>query len=329
MRLTFTVATKNNMYGTVQTLVALVCAVLLAGCTHLLYPADRRPFVIQEKIRPIPKDIRIPMGNENSFLHAWHFSAQTKSKGLVIHFHGNGQNLTTHFLFFKWLADHGYDYLIFDYRGYGESSDKEATQAKTVEDGQAVFKYAYDNFPGLKVIAIGQSLGSNVLVRTLQELNEKELSMYLPKLVVLDSSFLSYQQAARSVLSQRWFLYLLKPFTYFAISDQWSAKNKRAQTPNIPALFFHGTDDPLVSYELGKKNFDLWPGPKVFLTQPGGSHTSAFGNPRFQQSRLVMLKCMDHALNGILPFEACEKMEISRVRGKPKGNLGFSKKGCN
>ncbi len=307
MRLISTVATKNRMRRTVRRLIALACAVLLSGCTHLLYPADRSPFVIQEKIRPIPNDVYVPVGTENSFLHAWHFPAQTKSKGLVIHFHGNGQNLTTHFLFFKWLADHGYDYLIFDYRGYGASSDKEASQAKTVEDGQAIFKYANDNFPNLKVIAIGQSLGSNVLVRTLQELNEKKLFKYLPKLVVLDSSFLSYQQAARSVLSQRWFLYLLKPFTYLAISDQWSAKNKLALTPNIPALFFHGTDDPLVNYELGKKNFDLWPGPKVFLTQPGGSHTSAFGNPRFQQSRLILLKCMDQALSGVLPFEACEK----------------------
>ncbi len=295
------------MHQTVRMLVTLTAAILLVSCTHLLYPADRRPFVVQEKIRPVPKDIRIPVGSENSYLHAWHFSAQTKSKGLVIHFHGNGQNLTTHFLFFKWLTDHGYDYLIFDYRGYGASSDAEATQAKTVEDGQAVLKFAHQYFSGLKVIAIGQSLGSNVLIRTLQELNEKNLSTYLPKLVVLDSSFLSYQQAARSILSQRWFLYALMPFTYFVISDQWAAKKKIKQTPSLPAVFFHGTDDPIINFKLGQENFELWPGAKVFLSQPSGGHTSAFGHPRYQESRLALLKCMDNALNGSHPFEACAK----------------------
>lgn len=305
----FTAVIKSKMRLSFRCLASVVFLAMNASCTHLLYPASRSPFVAQEKIRPIPIDINIPVGSENSYLHAWHFPAQTKSKGLVIHFHGNGENLTTHFLFFKWLSDSGYDYLIFDYRGYGASSDKEATQLKTVEDGQAVFKFAYDNFPELKVIAIGQSLGSNVLVRALQELNEKKLFSYLPKLVVLDSSFVSYQKAARSILSQRWFLYLLKPFTYFAISDQWSAEKKLQLTPHIPALFFHGTSDPVVNYDLGKINFNLWPGPKIFITQEGGGHTSAFGNPSFQESRLILLNCMDNALNGTQPFAGCEKIQ--------------------
>lgn len=307
MRPISTAATKSKMLTIFRTLVPAAVIILFAGCTHLLYPADRDAFVDQEKIRPIPKDIYIPVGGENSLLHAWHFPAQTKSKGLVIHFHGNGQNLTTHFLFFKWLTDHGYDYLIFDYRGYGASSDKEATPIKTVEDGQAVFKYAFDHFPNLAVVAIGQSLGSNVLVRTLQELNEKKRLSYLPKLVVLDSSFLSYQKAARSILSQRWFLYPLKPLTYFAISDDWSAENNLQFTPSIPALFFHGTNDQLVNFELGKSNFESWPGPKVFSVQAGGGHTSAFGNQRFQQNRMLLLKCMDQALSETQPFTNCEK----------------------
>ncbi len=300
-----TAAIKNKMQVHRKIIFVVLSLLFFGGCTHLLYPADRHAFSDPAKMRPVPNEIYIPLEDKSSFLHAWHFPALVKSKGLVIHFHGNGQNLTTHFLFFNWLADHGYDYLIFDYRGYGASSDQAATPEKTVEDGEAIFKYAAVNFPNLKVIAIGQSLGSNVLVRTLQELNEKKLNHYLPKLVVLDSSFLSYQQVARSVLSQRWFLYPLKPFTYLTINDTWSAKKKPEQTPALPALFFHGTADPIVNYDLGKKNFNLWPGPKLFSEQVNGGHTSAFGEVRFIDSRKLLLRCMENALSATVPFESC------------------------
>lgn len=266
---------------------------------------------MQKSIRPIPQDIYIPVYQDTKApsLHSWYFPAQSKiKKGLVVHFHGNGQNLTTHFLFMNWITDYGYDYLIFDYRGYGASSDESATQKKTVEDGLAVFKYLKNNFQGLPVIAFGQSLGSNVLMRTLQELNQKEeLKDQLPALVVLDSSFLSYQQAASSVFGQRWFLYPLKPFVYILLSDEWSAHNLIRHTPPIPALFFHGTNDVTINYELGKKSFDHWPGPKTFISQQGGNHTSAFADARFINSRLIFLKCADFALNKKNPFADCAK----------------------
>lgn len=196
----------------------------------------------------------------------------------------------------SWITDFGYDYLIFDYRGYGASSGESATQQKTVEDGLAVFRYVAENFKGIPVIAFGQSLGSNVLVRTLQELNIKNLQTHLPALVVLDSSFLSYQGAASSILGQKWFLYPLKPFAFLLLSDEWSAAKEIDQTPALPALFFHGTADITINYELGKKNFEQWPGPKVFSTQNGGGHTSAFSENRFIDSRTIFLKCAESAL---------------------------------
>lgn len=274
------------------------CSAFL-GCNHLLYPADRHPYVLQKSLRPVPRDLSIPVYNQASdpFLHAWYFPTQTKiKKGLVVHFHGNGQNLTTHFLFMSWITEYGYDYLIFDYRGYGASSDESATQQKTVEDGLAVFRYVAENFKGTPVIAFGQSLGSNVLVRTLQELHKKNLKTQMPAFVVLDSSFLSYQKAASSVLGQKWFLYPLKPLAYLLLSDEWSAAHESEKTPALPALFFHGTADSTISYELGKKNFEQWPGPKVFSTQEDGGHTSAFSEKRFIESRVIFLHCAELAL---------------------------------
>ena len=282
----------------------------LTSCNHLLYPAERQAFVEQKSIRPIPQDIYIPVlkNDKNSFLHAWYFSANSKiKKGLVVHFHGNGQNLTTHFLFMNWIIEYGYDYLIFDYRGYGASSDEQATQLKTVQDGEAIFNYLHENYQGVPIIAFGQSLGSNVLVRTLQELNQKGFKELLPSVVVLESSFLSYQQAGSSVLGQKWFLYPLKPLVYLALSDEWSAANLIKFTPEIPALFFHGNKDSIIDYKLGKKNYELWPGEKIFITQEEGGHISAFADKRFIKSRIIFLQCMDNILSKKGLIENCAK----------------------
>jgi alpha-beta hydrolase superfamily lysophospholipase len=285
---------------------AILSILVFTGCNHLLYPAERQPFIDKKLLKPSPKDISIPVG-QSSLLHAWHFLARSEiKKGLVVHFHGNGQNLTTHFMFMHWIADFGYDYLIFDYRGYGESSDEQATTEKTVEDGVAVFKYVHENFKGAPVIAFGQSLGANVLVRTLQELEKSGRQDLLPSFVVLDSPFLSYQKAASSVLGQRWFLYPLKPLAYLVLSDEWSASRHLA-IPKLPALFFHGTEDVVISFDLGQDAFAAWPGPKVFFEQKDGGHTSAFSDVRFIDSRTTFLKCADDVIHKKLSVQDCAR----------------------
>ncbi len=287
-------------------------ALSFTSCNHLLYPASRETFVSKKFLTPPPLDLTIPVyitpnsEQQIGFLHAWHFPAQSKmTKGLVVHFHGNGENLTTHFNFFRWVTTFGFDYIIFDYRGYGKSSDQYATQEKTVKDGLAVFSYIHKSFKSQKIIAIGQSLGSNVLMRVLQDLDSK---LY-PDLVILDSSFTSYQAAARSALSQQWFLYPLMPFSYLAINDTFSAEAQYEKTPALPVIFFHGTADTLIKKENGINNFNRWPGKKVLVLNEGGRHISAFADPQFLDSnKEIFLSCFSLIEKGDLSnFENCAK----------------------
>ncbi len=261
------------------------------------------------QIKPQPADVRIPVGDpsQNESLHAWYFKqTQKERKGIVVQFHGNGQNLTTHFLFFKWMIDHGYDFLIFDYRGYGASSGEKANQKKTVEDGIAVLEFIHKNYPGVPIVAVGQSLGSAVLARTLQELNRVNQQL-LPQFVVFDSSFISYQGAARSILSQRWFLYPVKPFTYFVIDDDWSPRANLKDQPKLPALFFHNSGDSLIRLDLGQEAFDEWTGPKFFIKDDDGGHTSAFSEPRYVQNKVTLIRCLDFVLIQKQNLDACIK----------------------
>lgn len=270
------------------------------GCNHLLYPADRFQYITNDKLYPEPVDLRIPVQNSDSpdYVHAWLFRSENPvKKGVVIHFHGNGQNLTTHFMFFNWILDHGYDYLIFDYRGYGKSSGENANQKNTVEDGVAVLKYVKNKLNPNFVVTVGQSLGTNVLTRTLQQLNEPDTAVYLPDVAVFDSAFLSYQKAGSSVLSQKWFLYPLKPFAYLFLSDEWAASRNVQKNPNIPALFFHGQKDPVIQLQLGLDAYNQWIGPKHFIEEKEAGHTASFGDRRFLKNRKILINFLEKHQN--------------------------------
>ena len=286
-----------------------VSALFLTGCNHLLYPGSRHAFVDPAAIKPTPIDLTVYHDSPESgrYVHAWYFKSRTQpAKAIALHFHGNGQNLTTHFMFFKWLTDYGYDYIIFDYRGYGVSSDASADQKKTVEDGLAAIRYVKKNFSHLPLITIGQSLGSNVLMRSLQELNKLNESSSFPELVVLDSSFMSYRKAASSVLGKKWFSYPLKPLAYLAIDDDWSAYVAKEYTPQLNALFFHGTQDRIIDLSHGEEAFKNWPGKKFFIPQAEGDHTSAFGDERFKKSKEILIKCIEQSLKDKNQFELCK-----------------------
>ena len=260
-------------------------------------------FIDKKYIKPKePLDVWIAV-NSKEKLHAWYFeSSVSKKKGQIVHFHGNGQNLTTHFLYFKWAVDLGFDYYIFDYRGYGQSSGEQATQEKTVQDGEAALRYVKSKNPQLPLIAIGQSLGSNVLARTLQEIEPT----FYPQFVIFDSSFLSYQAAARSILRQQWFSYPLIPFTYLVLDDSWSAYAKKTESPVIPAVFYHGEQDFVIRSALGKEAFDNWKGPKIWISDLEGTHTAAFGDPRLaSKNKEIFLNCFEAALNNVLAFDKC------------------------
>ena len=66
-----------------------------------------------------------------------------QKKGLILQYHGNAENLTSHYLSLGWLAHEGFDVFIFDYRGYGRSSGE--IDARGISwDSQAAFDYAYN-----------------------------------------------------------------------------------------------------------------------------------------------------------------------------------------
>ena len=214
-------------------------------------------------------------------LHGWYFKStvQKEPKALLVFFHGNGENMSTHFVTLSWLLDYGYDFFIFDYRGYG-SSQGDPTPEGTVKDGIAAINYAgtralksQTKYP---LVVFAQSLGGAVALRSLIDMKKAPGNTVWPKLIVVDSSFLSYKAAARAVLAHSWITWILQPFTYLVLSDEWAPGDAVKSLAPTPLVVMHGDKDQLVDYSLGLDLFDKAGEPKEFWKIEGGKHIDSF-----------------------------------------------------
>ncbi|NUN05396.1 MAG: alpha/beta hydrolase [Bdellovibrio sp.] len=248
-----------------------VALAVLAGCQSFFY------FPLKEKLFD---PARIKMQAEEVFLktvsgntiHGWYFPATTKgpSKGTLLFFHGNAENLTSHFLMFHWLPGQGYNYFIFDYPGYGVSTGTPNPES-CVEAGIAAAEWLQLKKDTRPLIFYGHSLGGIVALRTAEEVKQT-----LPiRNIVIEGSFSSYQRIARHVLSRRWFTWPLQPLAYVVMSDEYAPKSLASLSP-IPLLFIHGDADNAVEPKNSEVMFAEAAQPKEHWVVPGGGHGNLF-----------------------------------------------------
>jgi alpha-beta hydrolase superfamily lysophospholipase len=214
---------------------------------------------------------------DNVLLSAWLLKTPTKPiKGTIIHFHGNAENMTSHFMFSGWLVEHGYQVVTFDYRGYG-SSQSEPSRAGTIEDGKAVIQgvCAHAAVQGHPVFILGQSLGGAVAIPSLVLSGTKDCI----RGIVLDSTFASYRDIAQKVLGSFWLTWPLQLPLSYLVSDELSAKDYINKL-KLPTIFIHSKTDPVIPFECGLDLYETSTDPsKKFWSLTERAHTLAFASP--------------------------------------------------
>lgn len=253
-------------------LLILLSTLLIAGCSNLLYyPNQNRLYYDPGSVGFSPTDVYFTDVAQRK-LHGWWFpSKPMPAKGTVVFFHGNAENLTSHFMHLAWISAEGYNFFIFDYPGYGLSEGKPTPQS-CVEAGHAAIDWvtSHDD-QNLPIIIYGQSMGSIIALRTVID---KRTDMNL-KLVVADSAFDSFQQIARHKLSQHWFTWPLQPLSYLLLSDHWAPTHLDTIAP-VPVLLIHGQQDKVVEPQFGEAIFSKLAEPKTIWRIPNGNHTDVF-----------------------------------------------------
>jgi uncharacterized protein len=252
----------------------ILLLLLFVSCSNLFYQPTKRHFLDPKQLNLVYDEVNFKSLNGTD-LHGWFFKAKTKKvKGTIIQFHGNAQNISTHFYSLVWLIDEGYNLFTFDYEGYGKSQG-EASQSKVNQDALAALQkgMSLSEVHGKgKVVVYGQSLGGAVLLRSLADYPEASKVDVL----VVDSTFYSYKATAFHALTSRWFLVPFSPLAYVLVSDAY-APEPILKKIHTPILVIVGQKDPVIPQKFGKKIFKKVGSSKKWLWKlPEGQHIDAF-----------------------------------------------------
>jgi fermentation-respiration switch protein FrsA (DUF1100 family) len=267
------------------------------GCSGLFYHPDRNLYYPPHRMGFSAQEY-VFSASDGTQLDGWFFTARKddpafgveypprRAQGTIIQFHGNSENMSSHYLSLVWLIDHGFNVFTFDYRGFGKSQG-EPNQKGTYEDALAALDLGWKlhQLSGAepRFIVYSQSLGGVIAMRSITDFKHRdEVS-----LLVLDSTFVSYQQIAREKMASHWFTWPLQPLTYLLVSDGYGAENSLHRN-SLPLLVIHDKKDPVVPFDLGQKNFDedgaaiSHKGPRDFWILNAGRHVGVFVEPAYR-----------------------------------------------
>lgn len=268
----------------------------LAGCSSMLfYPEPGLPFT-PDKARLEYRDVNLTAA-DGTRLHGWWLPAKAgvPVKGTVLHLHGNGGNMSWHLGGSWWLPEQGYQVLMLDYRGYGQSQGEPSLPA-IYQDIQAAFDWlkAAPEVQGKPLVVLGQSIGGALAVHYLAEHPDERSRI---KALVLDGVPASYRDVARNSLSNSWLtLPFRTPLSWF-IPDGDSAVNGLPRMAGTPMLIFHSMDDTLVPLVNGISVYKAAPPPRVLQLTRGG-HVQTFADRLWRQVMLRYLEDPQH-FNGL------------------------------
>jgi len=265
----------------------LLSVIYVAACVFLYFRQSYLIFIPTTTIEDTPisygckfEDVRI--ASENSTLTGWLLPAQDPKAGeqvnhmSLIYFHGNAASIGANAEHSCRLSKYGFNVLIVDYRGFGNSVPGPPTERKAYADNEIAYQYLLKHWaitPGQTVI-YGQSLGGAMAV---------ELASHHPDAgrLIVESSFTSVIDEAETQPQYRIFpLHLL-------VHERFDTIRK---LPNIkiPVLFIHGDEDEIIPEHMAHANFNASAQPKSLLIIHNGKHVNCASiDPERYKSSLI------------------------------------------
>ncbi|AVQ83684.1 MULTISPECIES: alpha/beta hydrolase [unclassified Variovorax] len=251
-----------------------LCALplLLAGCVQSMfyYPDNVRyetPDVLGMRYEPVQFTSADGTRLSGWFLPAADRKNPKEAKGTVVHFHGNAQNMSTHWRFVAWLPKQDYNVLVFDYRGYGQSEGKPEPKG-VFEDSNAALNYvrSRQDVDPERLFVFGQSLGGTNAIAVVGSGNRAGV-----KAAAIESTFYSYSSIANDKFKGAGLL----------VSDDYAASKYVAAVSPIPLLFIHGTADQVIPVEHSKRLLADAREPKRLIEVQGAGHLEPMTTLRF------------------------------------------------
>ena len=197
-------------------------------------------------------------------LRGWLLAASgpqaTADAPLVVYFPGNSLNRQDRVHDLRELARPGFDVLIFDYRGYGDSTGS-PSETTLSADARLVWQFAVEKLGQEegRIVVFGESLGGAVALSLWAEDNATPPE---PAAVILNSTFASMPRLVGE--HYPWF-----PFRYL-LFDRWMSVEQIGKV-SAPITIFHGTADEMIPAAHGQALAQAASHAR-FVEIEGGSH---------------------------------------------------------
>jgi fermentation-respiration switch protein FrsA (DUF1100 family) len=244
-------------------LVAVYCALLVllflfqARLIFLPDVAGRALVATPERLGLTYRDVEIAT-EDGQTLHAW-WLPNPVPRGTLLFSHGNAGNVSHRLDSLRIFHELGLNVLIYDYRGYGQSSGR-PSEMGIYRDGEAAMRWLVEEagIAPADIVLFGRSMGGAVAARLAGEVSVTGL--------IVESSFTSVPDIAQEIywwLPARRLSRIKLPALEFV-----SASNQ-------PTLIVHSRDDEIVPLSHGQRLLEAAPEPRRFLIL-AGSHNTGF-----------------------------------------------------
>jgi uncharacterized protein len=252
------------------------CAFLYARQSHFL-------FVPHMEVEMTPKDFgckgeQVAIG-PNKLDGFW--LPGTDAQTLIYH-HGNGGNVGDNAEHACRLNKFGFNVLVFDYRGYGNSKGNFPSEQRVYEDSEAAWDFAtrQKQVAPREIILYGHSLGAAVAI---------EMATRHPNAsgLIEESGFSSvYEMATRD-----------KVFQFFPVSllvNQRMDSVHKLPKIKMPVLIIHGARDKVIPVEMADELYRAAnePKQKLIVATAGHENTAAMGGDEYKRAVLDFARAL-------------------------------------
>lgn len=234
----------------------LVCAGAYFFQRKLIFIPSRGPVPNPAKLG-IEADKLLITPKDGPTLSAW-WASGDRSPYTLIWCHGNAGNILHRAEEFADFIEAGFNVLLFDYRGYGDSEGAPSA-AGIKEDVLAVYDHLIaQGVTKDRIVPYGRSVGSGPAVHLANQRQVAGLILVQPLTSTL-------------AMGKRSFPFLPVKLLLREILDNEAELSKYEG----PLLILHGDADEIVPFEMGKRLFEIAPGEKKnFVPLRGGDHNN-------------------------------------------------------
>ena len=261
-----------------KTMIGLLCAycliimVLYGFHEHIVFQPSSLKKDYSFDFSHAFSELYLPEEASDSAIHTLLFPAQGTSRGIVLYFHGNADNLQRWGQYTVDFTRHNYDVLAVEYPGYGKSTGT-PTEASFYRSARIAFDWASGRYSPDRIIIYGRSLGSGPASWLAARQQVQQL--------ILETPFPSIPQLFRMRASVA--IVPFQPRVNFPVAEY-------VRSVDYPIHVFQGTNDWVVPYRVATQLRAHLKPDDQFITIQGGSHKNLRTFPEYQQQLADLLQ---------------------------------------